>query len=215
MQTVIRPIHDPIARAEAVARLAAGEVIAAPTDTVYGLMCRFDCAEAIAALYEAKQRPPQKAIPVLICDLEQINALSLPPLPPLAKILAEQFWPGALTIIVPARPTLPFILTAGQPTVGVRAPDHDALRALIKASGPLAATSANLSGATEAQTAAEVLRQFAGRIPLILADDDSADQPARRQAPSTIVDLAVLEEGRPRILREGPLGSEIRKQLQM
>ncbi|HMN28432.1 MAG TPA: L-threonylcarbamoyladenylate synthase [Caldilineaceae bacterium] len=205
--SLIRPFHDPAALAEAYRLLETGEVIAAPTDTVYGLMCRFDQAEAIARLYVAKGRPPEKAIPVLIADVDQMERLVKLPLSSLAAALAERFWPGPLTLILPALPHLPSILTAGQPTVGVRMPNHDQLRLLIRQTGPLAATSANRSGGPEAHTADEVLAQLEGHIPLILSDDEPASQASPA---STIVDITTPDEGGVRILRAGPLGEEIR-----
>jgi L-threonylcarbamoyladenylate synthase len=207
---MIRPFRDPTARSEALRLLAAGGVIAAPTDTVYGLMCRFDQAEAIVQLYAAKGRPPEKAIPVLIADLDQVQRLVKLPLSPLAQALAERFWPGPLTLILPALSVLPPILTAGQPTVGVRMPNHEQLRLLIRQAGPLAATSANRSGGPEAHSADEVLAQLAGHIPLILSDEESAGQASRTSPASTIVDVTTLGEGGVRILRAGPLGDEIR-----
>lgn len=213
MLTQTRTIQDPSAIQEALSLLAAGEIIAAPTDTVYGLMARFDDPVAIARLYEAKDRPPRKPIPVLVGDLAQLAQVTPLPLAPLAEQMIARFWPGPLTVVLPALATLPPILTAGQPTVGVRMPDHDALRALIRRAGPLAATSANRSGATEARTAAEVLAQLEGRIPLILADEERTSSLSHDTIPSTVVDVTNLSEGRPPILREGPLGAAIRKLL--
>lgn len=213
MLTQKRALNDPAAIDQAIQLLAAGEIIAAPTDTVYGLMARFDDPAAVARLYEAKDRPPRKPIPVLVGDLAQLAQVTPLPLTPLAERLIARFWPGPLTLVLPALATLPPILTAGQPTVGVRMPDHDALRTLIRRAGPLAATSANRSGAAEARTAAEVLAQLEGRIPLLLADDERDRSPAHDTIPSTVVDVTTLSEGKPLILREGPLGSAIRELL--
>ena len=112
--------------------LMVDEAIVAPTDTVYGLMCRFDRPQAIDKPYEIKDRPPEKAIPVLIGESNQLAHLTPKPIAPLAQALADRFWPGPLTIVVPALPTLPAVLTARQPTVGVRLPDHDWLCALMQ-----------------------------------------------------------------------------------
>jgi L-threonylcarbamoyladenylate synthase len=210
MITQTRTILDSGAVQEAIALLEAGEIIAAPTDTVYGLMARFDDPAAIARLYEAKGRPPRKPIPVLVGDLAQLAQVTPLPLAPVAERLAARFWPGPLTLVLPALATLPPILTADQPTVGVRMPNHGALRALIRRTGPLAATSANRSGATEARTAAEVLAQLGGRIPLILAGDEDNLVATQDTLPSTVVDVTNLSDGEPSILREGPLGSIIR-----
>jgi L-threonylcarbamoyladenylate synthase len=209
MQTKVLSIDDVEARGRAALLLQNDQVIAAPTDTVYGVMCRFDSAAAIGGLYLAKQRPPQKPIPVLIGDREQLDLVVAGPLPPPAERLMEHFWPGPLTLVLPARESLPAILTAGQPTVGVRMPDHAALRELIRHAGPLAATSANLSGAPEARTAAEVLAQLEGRIPLVL--EDTSHPAPRALLPSTLVDLAAPLGPEPRILREGPIGDDVRR----
>jgi L-threonylcarbamoyladenylate synthase len=206
----ILSLYDEAALDQALALLAADGVIAAPTDTVYGVMCRFDRPAAIEQLYEAKARPPQKAIPVLIADPAQLARLTSLPLSPLAQALTERFWPGALTLVLPALPHLPAILTAGQSTIGVRLPDHAGLRALIARSGPLAATSANLSGGPETHTAAEVAAQLDGRIPLILADVDAEAAAKTSQPPaSTVVDLTQLDDGLPRILRAGALADAV------
>ncbi len=170
------------------ALLTHGQVIAAPTDTVYGILCRYDCAAAIEQLYVAKGRPPHKAIPVLLADIDQLPLVSPLTFSSLTQRLMDRFWPGALTLIVPARPGLPEILTAGQPTVGVRVPDHDLLRRLIRRTGPLAATSANLSGAPETHTAAAVCAQLQGRIPLVLDDGEFNDE-RKLMVPSTVVDV--------------------------
>jgi L-threonylcarbamoyladenylate synthase len=198
-QTAVASIFDSAACKQAVARLAAGEVIAAPTDTVYGVMCRYDDAAAIARLYEAKGRPPHKAIPLLVASGAQMAQLSAGTLPALALTLAERFWPGALTIVVKAAPGLPAILTAG----------HAALCALLAQTGPLAATSANRSGGADTRTASEVLAQLNGRIPLILADDD-VSRSAAGTLPSTIVDVTVSPAV---ILRAGDLAGAIQSLL--
>lgn len=202
MHTEIRPISDPEAQAAALALLAAGQVIAAPTDTVYGVMCRYDDPEAVERLYAIKERPPDKAIPVLIGDRGQLDEVAAQPLPTLAEALMAHFWPGALTLVLPALPHLPSILTAGRPSLAVRMPDHSELRALIRRSGPLAATSANLSGAPETHSAAEVATQLVGRLPLILSAPPQPEQPA-----STIVDLTLAQA--PQIVRRGANTADI------
>jgi L-threonylcarbamoyladenylate synthase len=193
------------AQREALALLAQDEIFAAPTDTVYGIFARPDSALAIERIYTAKARPPDKAIPILIGDLEQLAQVALPPWPEPAQALMAAFWPGALTLVFAARPHLPAILTAGQPTVAVRMPDHAAVRAFLQQSGPLAATSANRSGGPETRSAEEVLAQLNGNIPLILSDDAPA---SHYSLPSTLVDLTGAEG--PRILRQGELYAEVR-----
>jgi tRNA threonylcarbamoyl adenosine modification protein (Sua5/YciO/YrdC/YwlC family) len=205
--TQVLPLHDPAAQTLALALLADEQIIVAPTDTVYGVMCRYDSPAAIARLYIAKDRPPQKAIPVLIGDPAQLGALVQMPLPPAAQALIAALWPGALTFVLAAQPHLPAVLTADQPTVAVRMPDHAGLRALIRRSGPLAATSANRSGAPDTHSAAEALAQLAGRVPLILADPAPDPHAPPATQPSTIVDLSV--PARPRLLRAGSLDAAV------
>jgi L-threonylcarbamoyladenylate synthase len=199
--TRILPLADPAAQQEALTLLAQDEIFAAPTDTVYGIFCRPDSPAAINRLYVAKARPPDKAIPVLIGDVAQLEQVARPPWSPLAEPLMASFWPGALTLVLPAQPHLPPILTAGQPTVAVRMPAHPSLCALLRQTGPLAATSANRSGGPDTHNAAEVLAQLAGAIPLVLMEDTTA---SRQSLPSTVVDLT--DPTGPRILRTGQLG---------
>lgn len=192
--------------------LTADEAIVAPTDTVYGLMCCFDRPQAIDKLYELKGRPPEKAIPVLIGDVAQLAHLTPEPIAPLAQALADRFWPGPLTIVVPALPTLPAVLTAGQPTVGVRLPDHDWLRTLMRQSGPLAATSANLSGQPEAHTISEILAQLGHRLPLIIADVALEQREHTNILPSTVV--AIAADQHVRTLRTGPISQQVQQFIQ-
>jgi L-threonylcarbamoyladenylate synthase len=211
MLTKVVSFYQSTAVEQAFALLHHHQVIVAPTDTVYGLMCRFDDAAAIEEIYLAKNRPPKKAIPVLIADMAQLALLTPLPLSTLAKTLCERFWPGPLTLVLPALPSLLQILTAGQPTIAVRLPDHHLLRAFIREAGPLAATSANLSGGAETHTSAEVLAQLEGRVPLILADEEQDQLRVRQTTPSTIVDVAALDGGRPRLLRCGALAGAVRQ----
>ena len=201
----IRSIFDRTAQADGARLLAAGAIIAAPTDTVYGVMCRYDLADALARLYHVKERPPEKAIPVLVAGIEQAQLMIDGPLSRRVRALMKRFWPGALTIVAPAHPALPRRLTAGQATVALRMPDHSALLALLDQSGPLAATSANLSGSPAANSAQEVQTQLGDRIDLILADDASADR--HQVAASTIVSCA--EDGAFSILRRGDLADSV------
>lgn len=202
--TEVIPLGEPKAPKLVRTLVQQSAIFAAPTDTVYGLMCRFDDARAIEQLYIAKNRPPQKPIPVLISDVKQLALLTPLPVTPVAQLLVERFWPGALTIVLPALPTLPPILTADQPSIGIRLPAYEPLRQLIRQTGPLAATSANLSEGANTSTAAEVLAQLAGRIPLLLTDDDSR----RSATPSTVIDLSRTQEF-PRLLRRGELAGAI------
>ncbi len=198
MKTEILPIDHPGSLAHALAVLDQGGVIAFPTDTVYGLGARVNLPEAIARLYTAKARPPEKAIPVLIGSPDDLPKVSVN-IPPTAHQLARHFWPGPLTLVIPRHPELPAIL-GPLPTVGVRQPDHIPTLGLLQASGPLAVTSANRSGGTNARTAEEVLAQLGGHIPLIL---DGGTTPGG--SPSTVVDCTGQEL---RVLRPGPITPE-------
>ena len=179
------------------------QVIAAPTDTVYGLVCRYDSSAAIEELYRVKDRPPEKALPVLIGDASQLALVVDGELSALAQELIARFWPGPLTLILPALAHLPPVLTAGGSTVGVRIPDQPFLRELARQAGPLASSSANRSGGPECSTADEVLAQLDGRIPLLV---DGGPTPLGQA--STVLDLSGETL---RILREGPVGEMIRE----
>ena len=198
--TRVLPLADPTAQQEALSLLALEEIFAAPTDTVYGIFARPDSPTAIERIYIAKARPPDKAIPILIGDIAHLQQVARPPWSPLADVMMARLWPGALTLVLPAQPHLPAILTAGQPTVAVRMPAHAALCAFLQHTGPLAATSANRSGGADTHSAAEVLAQLDGNIPLILSDEMPTSQ---QSLPSTLVDLT--DTAGPRILRPGPL----------
>jgi L-threonylcarbamoyladenylate synthase len=214
-QTRLLPLRDEAAQQEALNLLASDEIFVAPTDTVYGIFARPDSPLAIERIYLAKARPPDKAIPVLIGDLAHLEQVAQPPTPPVAAALMMRFWPGALTLVLSAQPHLPPILTAGQPTVAVRMPAHAALCALLRRSGPLAATSANRSGGPDTHTAAEVLAQLAGCLPLILSDElsgEGAVPRAHQSLPSTIVDVTGMVHGEePQILRQGELGGPVQR----
>jgi L-threonylcarbamoyladenylate synthase len=197
MHTAILSMDDPSAFEQALALLQQGEVIAFPTDTVYGVGAAGLQAHAVAGLFVVKDRPRTQAIPLLLADAADLRVVC-PAVPPMADDLAVRYWPGGLTLIVPAAPHLPTELLAGGATVAVRIPDHDPLRALIRRLGqPLAATSANLHGGPNPASAEAVGSQLGGRLPLILDGGPTAGD-----VPSTIVDLTGHE---PRVLREGVL----------
>ena len=188
---------DEAGRALAVQVLRRGGVVAIPTDTVYGLAAAMDVPGAIDRLFAAKERPTERAIAVLLADLDQAEAIGR--LPPIGRHLGESFWPGGLTLVVEqaAGRSLPSSLTGGRTTIGVRVPDHPAPRALAHALGPLPTTSANVSGEPELATAAAIEERLGGRIDLIL---DGGPSPGGR--PSTVVDVSADP---PRILREGAI----------
>ena len=185
----------------AAALLDAQNVIAAPTDTVYGLVCAYDSVAAIDALYEAKGRPPEKALPILLAGEDQLDQV-VAEVSALARGLMAAFWPGPLTLVLPGVPHLPARLTAGMTSVAVRVPDHPVLRALTQRSGPLASSSANRSGGPDTASAQAILAQLDGLLPLIL---DGGAAPVG--IPSTVLDLTKPE---PVILREGPIGDRVR-----
>jgi L-threonylcarbamoyladenylate synthase len=172
-----------------------GGLVAFPTDTVYGLGALAFDGKAVESIYLAKDRPVEKAIPVLIWDASDLEKIS-DDIPERTRALASRFWPGPLTVLVPKKPTLPESVSATA-TVAVRVPDHAVARELLRAAGPMAVTSANLSGQASPSTAQEVLAQLNGRIDLIL---DGGTTPGG--VPSTLVDCSSNEI---KILRAGPI----------
>jgi L-threonylcarbamoyladenylate synthase len=193
----VTAIAGPAEVERAAERLRAGELVAFPTDTVYGVGALVWDAAAVGGLYTAKLRPADKAIPVLLADPADIGLVARS-LTPLARRIAERFWPGALTLVVARAERGPAEVIAGGDSVAVRVPDHALARQLIRLAGaPLATTSANLSGGPSPVTAEEVLAQLDGRIPLIL---DGGRCPGG--VPSTVLDLTGPE---PAVLRPGPL----------
>ncbi len=161
--------------------LKEGEIVAFPTDTVYGLGADAFSEEAILKLFEAKGRNFNKAIAVLVGNLEQATLLT-DFMPESAKTLITRFWPGGLTLIVNKKDGLPASLSPNA-TVGIRMPNHPVAIELLERFGPLATTSANLSGGKNPQTAADVIDQLGGRIPILLDGG-----PCKGGVPSTIVD---------------------------
>jgi L-threonylcarbamoyladenylate synthase len=185
---------------EAAKLLNAGKLVAFPTDTVYGLGACLGLSEAVQALYTAKGRPENRPIPVLVASVEDARKLAKA-VPESAEKLFKAFFPGPLTVVLPAVEWIPSEITAGTGSVGVRMPNCQAALELIRlCGGALAVTSANLSGHTEATTADEVLRQIGDRIDAVL---DGGKCPGG--VPSTVVDLTVDP---PAILRKGALPPE-------
>jgi L-threonylcarbamoyladenylate synthase len=193
-------------RAAAIEALRAGAVVAIPTDTVYGIAVALDTPGGIERLFAAKQRPPDKAIALLLADARQAHEIG--EFSDLAAALAARFWPGGLTLVVNRRTDhpLPAALTGGElapgavPTVGLRVPDHEAPRAIAAALGPLPATSANRSGEPEARNADEIEAILGDAVALILAGG-----PARGGPASTVVDATTDEL---RVLRAGAIPPE-------
>ena len=180
--------------------LRAGGLVAVPTETVYGLAANGMDAEAVQRIYEVKGRPAIKPLALMVHDAAWMDRFCTD-VPRAAKALAERFWPGPLTIVLPAADDIPGIVRAGGDTIGLRCPDHTDTLAVIEAGGiPLAAPSANPSGAPSPKTAGEVSAYFDGAIEAILDGG-----PCGIGTESTIVDLAHTPY---RILRQGALPAE-------
>ena len=189
----------------AVIILRQGGIVAYPTDTVYGLGASMSIPRAVKRVFQAKQRPQDMALPLLVANASQIAGLA-GRVPPVARRLIDSFLPGALTIVLPASGTVPDIVTAGGNTVAVRIPDHPVPIALIEGIGmPLVGTSANVSGQPSPLTAAEVRSQFGDKVDIII---DEGGRCAGRE--STIVDLTGET---PVVLREGAISTEALRQV--
>jgi L-threonylcarbamoyladenylate synthase len=195
MKTDIIQAEHPIALNHAADILKHGGLVAFPTDTVYGLASLPFQAEYVERLYVAKGRNSERAIALLLGDYEQLGQVARD-IGETAKLWARKFWPGPLTLIVPRLESLPDVLSSTT-SIGVRVPDHPVALALLNMVGPLAVTSANLSGYQNTNTAQEVYDQLNGRIHLIL---DGGHTPGG--VPSTVVDCTA---GDPIVLREGPI----------
>lgn len=198
IKTEILTSNSPHAIASAIEILRSGGLVAFPTDTVYGVGSLAFDEKAVESIYAAKERPVEKAIPVLIGDPEDLGKVA-EEIPTIATRLISRFWPGPLTVLVPKKPSLPVVVSATS-TVGVRVPDHELARALLRSAGPMAVTSANLSSQPSPTTAEEVMAQLGGRIAMII---DGGRTPGG--IPSTLVDCTGNEI---QILREGPISKE-------
>jgi len=198
MQTITLPADNPASIETALDLLTEGEIVAFPTDTVYGLGANAFYSPGIIKLFEAKGRDANKAIAVLIGDNGHLDLLT-DFLSASARKLIEHFWPGGLTIVVPKKKDLPELLSAGS-SIGIRMPNHNIALELLNKFGPLATTSANLSGKNNPHNAGDVMNQLNGRVPLIL---DGGRCPGG--VPSTVVDCSTDEV---RILRPGAISHE-------
>lgn len=200
MKTQVVPAGHPEALLRARRLLRSGGVVAFPTDTVYGVGALAFQSEAVSKLYSVKERPADKAIPILVAQIEDIARVALS-VPTVAWDLAERYWPGALTLILHRAPDVPSVVTAGGDTVAIRCPDHPVPLALIDACGtPLAVTSANVSGRASPATARQVVAQLAARVPLII---DGGKCPGG--VPSTVIDVSARPA---RLLRAGSVPAE-------
>ena len=200
MQTRVLPFTSE-SIAEAARLILAGEPVAAPTETVYGLAADATNAEAVARIYAAKGRPGFNPLIVHVPDLAAAQRIG--EFGDEALALAREHWPGSMTLVVPLRAGagIASLVTAGLPTVGLRVPDHPAMQALLRAVGrPLAAPSANASGAISPTRAEHVVKSLRGRIPLVI--DGGATE---RGIESTIIASA---GGPLRLLRRGPVEVE-------
>jgi L-threonylcarbamoyladenylate synthase len=190
---------DPAGLARAAELLRAGRPVAVPTETVYGLAARADSAEAVAAIYRAKGRPDFNPLIVHVADLAMAESLAV--FDDRARDLAQRFWPGPLTLVLSLREPAPVApaVTAGLPTIALRMPAHPAMRTLLKQTAlPLAAPSANRSGAVSPTNADHVLASLGGRIAAVL-DGGTCETGLE----STIV--ALRPGGNWQLLRPGPL----------
>lgn len=191
-------VADAAGIAAAAEVLRGGGLVAVPTETVYGLAARADSADAVAAIYRAKGRPDFNPLIVHVPGIAEAGRLA--ELDDRARMLAEAFWPGPLTLVLPRRADsrLAPAVTAGLPTVALRCPAHPAMRAVLEAAGlPLAAPSANRSGGVSPTSAAHVAASLGGKVDLILDGGDCA-----QGIESTIV---ALRHGGWQILRPGPI----------
>jgi L-threonylcarbamoyladenylate synthase len=186
---------DPMALEEAAALILAGEIVAVPTDTLYGLAADPFSTDAVARVFAAKGRAAERALALIAADIAQIeDRLGL--LSPEARRLAAAFWPGPLTLLVPRPATMPDAVTGGLAQVGVRVPAHAVARGLCRASArPLTATSANPSGAPAPARPGDVAQALSESVALLL---DAG--PAPGGPPSTIVDVS---DGTVRLVRPG------------
>lgn len=196
-------VHVDAPQAEALRRIRGilddGGVVALPTDTIYGLAASARDAAAVARVYGLKGREFSKPLPIVVRDLEQAAEVAAR-LPAGFAELTAAFWPGPLTLVVPAAPILPLQLTGGSGQVAMRQPGLPFLLRLLEVCAyPLTATSANRSGGPECRTAAEVAAQLEKEPGLDLIVDGG---PSPRALPSTILDLT---GARPQLIREGAI----------
>ena len=200
MQTEILAASCPQVAQKAAQYLQKGELVAIPTETVYGLGANGLDPTAVAKIFAAKGRPQDNPLILHIADAKELDKLCHH-IPEAAFKLADAFWPGPLTIVLPAKDIVPKCTTAGLPTVAVRCPDCEVTREIIRLAGvPVAAPSANLSGKPSTTTAEHVYHDHNGKLPLIVDGG-----PCRVGVESTIIDLT---ETPPRLLRPGGITPE-------
>ena len=200
MNTVILPANGSDTAERAAKLIQEGQLVAIPTETVYGLGADGLQPAAVAKIFAAKGRPQDNPLILHIADVEELDQLCHS-IPDSAYKLAQAFWPGPLTMVLPAKDIVPKCTTAGLPTVAVRCPDCAVTRDIIRAAGvPVAAPSANISGKPSTTTAEHVYHDHNGKLPLIVDGG-----PCRVGVESTIIDLT---ENPPRLLRPGGITPE-------
>ena len=200
METLVLSSRQEETAQKAAAILQAGGLVALPTETVYGLGANGLSEEAVAKIFVAKGRPQDNPLILHVADISQIEDLCHS-IPEKAYALAKAFWPGPLTMVLPAKDIVPKRTTGGLSTVAVRCPDCAITRRIIALAGvPIAAPSANLSGKPSTTTAQHVLDDHNGKIDCVVDGG-----PCKVGVESTIVDLT---EERPRLLRPGGIGPE-------
>jgi len=197
------PTSPAVAEAAEAARIAVeqGECIVLPTDTVYGIGADAFSPEAVQALLDAKQRGRDMPPPVLIGDASLIRALATD-VPDAAHTLIERHWPGPLTVVCKIQPSLRMDLGESAGTIALRVPDHEVAREILRRTGPMAVSSANLSGRPAATSCDEAVAQLGSSVSVYL---DAGPLPGSG-APSTIVDFTQSDDGE--ILRRGVLSLE-------
>lgn len=197
---LLNPSSDPSCIEYAAELLRRGEVVGIPTETVYGLAANAYDPEAVKRIFEAKGRPQDNPLIVHIADFEQIYSIAAE-VPEQAKALADAYWPGPMTIILPKQDSIPLVTSGGLYTVGIRFPSHPIAQQIIRAAGvPLAAPSANTSGRPSTTTAQHVMEDLNGKIAAIIDGG-----PCTVGVESTVISLC---GDKPRLLRPGGISLE-------
>jgi len=190
---------------QAITILKQGGIVACPTDTVYGVGAAINIESAVERVFQIKGRPHSRALPILLAEKYQIAEVAKI-VPPLARRLADRFFPGALTIVLPKADSVSDIITGGRKTIAMRIADHPIPIAVVRGLGvPIVGTSANLSGSPSALTAEEVRTHLGDKVDMII---NGCRCPGGWE--STIIDLSGKT---PRILRKGPISIEELKEV--
>ena len=194
-RVVVMKSSSPNAIEWAAERIAQGGVVALPTDTVYGVAASLSHPEALRRLYEIKGRPPDRPLPVLVASTDAVETL-VTEFTADTALLLDEFWPGPLTVVLPARRGMPREVTSGGTTVGLRMPNHPlAIEVIAKAGGAIACTSANRSGEPPAGSATQVAQTLGPQLDMIL---DGGIAPGG--VPSTVVEIG---RSGMRVIRDG------------